>query len=201
MVLTILQTLKEFLPLIHRTGFPNTQLKYISLIVKVKNVIVVKKKCGVKAVSKLAECLVETFKYDAEGVWALLKKNDVDCRVVDCVISLLQHPYHEVRLTVAENIGKLFVNSRNVTKSTLTWQKKMLKNVFLALSENVHIFIKQNDCVTEYFTHVISSVSLISLANIICLSRFWRKKTLFYLIHLAHLKQFKQSEIQLNTSY
>lgn len=190
LIITILQVLKDILPLVSRVGDDNTHLKYIKLMNEFRSVVIVKKCCGSKAVSKFIECIVEIFKQ--KEIWVILEKHDLYYAIFEDLLIFVKHPYHQVRLAAAQNLGLLFLTDKNMKKTALAWQKEMLKKLFVALRDNEDLYPKEKGCIKDYASRVLLSTSLLSLANVICLSRFWRKKAMFYLLHLVYLKNIER---------
>ena len=190
-----IQILHEFLPLMSIINDENVKLKYMEIIINIRSLILEKNKCGVKTVTAYINYLREIFKYDSENSWMIPDGNSVNCKIYEDIIQLLKHPYHEVRLSAAKHVGILFKKTVDKNDSNINFQREMFKNLLYTFNEYKDLYEGQGEeNVIKYTKYVTSAVTFLTLANIICLSKFWRKNSLFYLIY------FSSNEKKINSS-
>lgn len=189
--IVILQILKDMVRLVHRLNEKETQTKFLRAIDGFWKIITVKKHCGPRTVVKFIECLAEIARFDLEGNWAFSKREE-NRLIFEDIFLFLKHPYHEVRLAAAQHVGLFFVASSQVNEETINYQRRVLDKLSGILADNNRLLLADmTDALAfEYAKYVTVSIALISWAHVICLSPYWRKQALFYLLKLTFQNKF-----------
>lgn len=189
--IVILQLMKELIFVISRRGNEECELNFVTLIRGFRDLIIVKKKCGVGTIMKYIELLSEMVKMEWRGKSMFEKSSNEIYQFSEEIILFLRHPCYQVRLFSAQTVGSLFTSSEKMSDSGRQCKLMSLLKNKLRAEDNEDV---DDVLVLPYYQVVRMSVSLISWASIACLSGYWRRSVLYWILQEAHIKKYNKGK-------